>query len=72
MDVCLCVCLFTYRRAGPNGLKFGMGAGMDHGTVCGLVWTDPTPLVGVVGKTQKCHFQAKSYTLKNDRRPPMI
>ena len=35
----LCVRLFPIgtQTAGPNGLKFGMGAGINHGTICGWV-----------------------------------
>ena len=35
MAVCICLLPIGAQTAGPNGLKFGMGAGMDHGTVCG-------------------------------------
>ena len=33
----MCLLPIGALTAGPNGLKFGMGARMDRGMVCGLV-----------------------------------
>ena len=70
MDVCLfvcaCVLFVTYRcpNPGPNGLQFGMGVGMDRGTVCG--WVCPSPSGGY-GRGEKAKKKA-ILKLKNDRR----
>ena len=69
MCVCLCLLPIGPQTAGPNGLKFGMGVGMDHGTVCVAL----SPLVGVEEKNaQKCCFQAKHKIKKNDGDPNLV
>ena len=58
--MCVCVFLRGNQTVGSNGLKFGMGTGMDRGAVYGCVaLSAPYGRHRRKKKGQKCRFQAK-------------